>query len=231
MFGTYGPFWLIFVGLVLLSIGAGTSMANATKAGGWVVLAFAVLAWYHAANDVIAATFGRKLLPMGPRRSGRQITGGRLVGELEQDRGPVVAMARSPQITQVRRRAYGASAVQATQVPGYRRAQVELVQQAERDEPGSEIGFQGPALLPGRRLVGEKNEVHGVQVRPRSASLEDERDPARLHGQPGFLQRLSPGASGHALAWTRRASGKDPVVVAVTDPPDQENIRAAEDDG
>jgi uncharacterized protein len=58
--------WLIFVGLVLLSIGAGASMGNVTKAGGWVVLAFAVLAWYHAAGDVIAATFGRKILPVGP---------------------------------------------------------------------------------------------------------------------------------------------------------------------
>jgi uncharacterized protein len=58
--------WLIFVGLVLLSIGAGASMSNVTKAGGWVVLAFAVLAWYHAAGDVIAATFGRKILPVGP---------------------------------------------------------------------------------------------------------------------------------------------------------------------
>lgn len=58
--------WLIFVGLVLLSIGAGASMSSVTKAGGWVVLAFAVLAWYHAAGDVIAATFGRKILPVGP---------------------------------------------------------------------------------------------------------------------------------------------------------------------
>ncbi len=57
--------WLIFVGLVLLSIGAGTSIGNVTKAGGWVVLVFAVLAWYHAAGDVIAATFGRKVLPVG----------------------------------------------------------------------------------------------------------------------------------------------------------------------
>jgi succinate-acetate transporter protein len=58
--------WLIVVGLVLLSIGAGARMGNVTKAGGWVVLAFAVLAWYHAAGDVIAATFGRKILPVGP---------------------------------------------------------------------------------------------------------------------------------------------------------------------
>jgi hypothetical protein len=58
--------WLIFVGLVLLSIGAGATMSGVTKAGGWVVLVFAVLAWYHAAGDVIAATFGRKILPVGP---------------------------------------------------------------------------------------------------------------------------------------------------------------------
>jgi len=58
--------WLIFVGLVLLSIGSGASLPDITKAGGWVVLVFAVLAWYHAAGDVIAATFGRKILPVGP---------------------------------------------------------------------------------------------------------------------------------------------------------------------
>jgi hypothetical protein len=58
--------WLIFVGLVLLSIGAGASIANVTKAGGWVVLVFAVLAWYHAAGEIIEFTFGRKVLPFGP---------------------------------------------------------------------------------------------------------------------------------------------------------------------
>ena len=58
--------WLIFVGLVLLAIGAGASNGNVTKAGGWVVLVFAVLAWYHAAGDIIESTFGRKILPFGP---------------------------------------------------------------------------------------------------------------------------------------------------------------------
>ncbi|HUB21581.1 MAG TPA: acetate uptake transporter [Streptosporangiaceae bacterium] len=58
--------WLIFVGLVLLSIGAGASSSGITKAGGWVVLVFAVLAWYHAAGDIIESTFGRKVLPFGP---------------------------------------------------------------------------------------------------------------------------------------------------------------------
>lgn len=58
--------WLIFVGLVLLSIGAGASIGSVTKAAGWVVLAFALLARYHAAGDVIAAIFGRTILPVGP---------------------------------------------------------------------------------------------------------------------------------------------------------------------
>ncbi len=42
-------FALIFIGLVLLAIGAGAANVNITKAGGWVTLIFAVLAWYHAA--------------------------------------------------------------------------------------------------------------------------------------------------------------------------------------
>lgn len=37
-----------------------------TEAGGWIVVLFAVLAWYHAAGDVIESTFGRKVLPFGP---------------------------------------------------------------------------------------------------------------------------------------------------------------------
>lgn len=58
-------FALIFIGLVLLAIGSGTARTTYTEAGGWVTLAFAVLAWYHAAGDVIAHTFGRTVLPMG----------------------------------------------------------------------------------------------------------------------------------------------------------------------
>lgn len=58
--------WLIFVGLVVLSVGAGANNLTVTKAGGWIVLVFAVLAWYHAAGDIIESTFGRKVLPFGP---------------------------------------------------------------------------------------------------------------------------------------------------------------------
>jgi len=59
-------FTLILAGLILLSVGAGMPNSSVTKAGGWVTLAFAVLAWYHAAGDVIGYTFGRPVLPMGP---------------------------------------------------------------------------------------------------------------------------------------------------------------------
>ena len=58
--------WLIFVGLVVLSIGAGANSVDITEGGGWIVLVFAVLAWYHAAGDIIESTFGRKILPFGP---------------------------------------------------------------------------------------------------------------------------------------------------------------------
>ena len=58
-------FALIFIGLILLAVGAGKASTSLTEAGGWVTLAFAVLAWYHAAGDVIAHTFGRTVLPMG----------------------------------------------------------------------------------------------------------------------------------------------------------------------
>jgi succinate-acetate transporter protein len=50
---------------ILFSSGAGAGQSDITKACGWVVLAFAVLAWYHAAGDAIAATFGRNIRPVG----------------------------------------------------------------------------------------------------------------------------------------------------------------------
>ena len=58
--------WLIFVGLVVLSVGAGANNIDVTEGGGVIVLVFAVLAWYHAAGDIIESTFGRKVLPFGP---------------------------------------------------------------------------------------------------------------------------------------------------------------------
>lgn len=61
-------FFLIMVGLALLSLGYATGDAWAIKAGGWVTLGFSVLAWYHAAGDLIASTFGRPVLPFGDLR-------------------------------------------------------------------------------------------------------------------------------------------------------------------
>ena len=58
--------WLIFVGLVVLSVGSGANNVDVTEAGGVIVLIFAILAWYHAAGDIIESTFGRKVLPFGP---------------------------------------------------------------------------------------------------------------------------------------------------------------------
>jgi uncharacterized protein len=58
--------WLIFIGLVVLSVGFGAHNADIIEAGGWIVLLFAVIAWYHAAGDIIESTFGRKVLPFGP---------------------------------------------------------------------------------------------------------------------------------------------------------------------
>lgn len=59
-------FALIFIGLVLLAIGAGGGYTALTRAGGWVTLAFAVLAWYHAAAGMINTNFGRIVAPVGP---------------------------------------------------------------------------------------------------------------------------------------------------------------------
>lgn len=58
-------FALIFAGLVCLAIGEQAASPTWTKAGGWITLAFAVLAWYHAAADIINFTFGHRLVPLG----------------------------------------------------------------------------------------------------------------------------------------------------------------------
>jgi uncharacterized protein len=58
-------FALIFIGLVLLAIGAQSGSLGWTKLGGWVTIIFAVLAWYHAAADIINFTFGRQILSVG----------------------------------------------------------------------------------------------------------------------------------------------------------------------
>jgi len=58
-------FALIFIGLVLLAIGWQSGSVGWIKVGGWVTIIFAVLAWYHAAADIINFTFGRPVLRVG----------------------------------------------------------------------------------------------------------------------------------------------------------------------
>jgi succinate-acetate transporter protein len=58
-------FILIDVALILLAIGAGTSTSSITHIGGYVTIAFAVIAWYHALSGLVAGTFGRSFLPVG----------------------------------------------------------------------------------------------------------------------------------------------------------------------
>jgi hypothetical protein len=58
-------FVLIDVALGLLAYGAGMANSTATHAGGYVTLAFAVIAWYHALAGLVAGTYGKPLLPVG----------------------------------------------------------------------------------------------------------------------------------------------------------------------
>lgn len=56
---------LIWIGLGLLAWGFADANTTLIKTGGWVTVAFAILAWYHAAADMINFTFKRSLLPLG----------------------------------------------------------------------------------------------------------------------------------------------------------------------
>lgn len=58
-------FILIDVALILLAYGAGKGNMNVTHVGGYVTIAFAVIAWYHALGGLVAGTFGKSFLPVG----------------------------------------------------------------------------------------------------------------------------------------------------------------------
>ena len=69
-------FTLIDVALVLLAIGAGLATSTLTHIGGYVTIAFAVLAWYHALGGLVQGTFGRDLVPFWHPETGlRRDTG------------------------------------------------------------------------------------------------------------------------------------------------------------
>jgi uncharacterized protein len=59
-------FVLLTITFVLLTIGAFESMANVTKAGGWVGVATAAAAWYASFAGVVNETFKKTLIPTVP---------------------------------------------------------------------------------------------------------------------------------------------------------------------
>jgi len=67
---TSGAVLTVLVALALtflfLTIGAFGSSDTATKVGGWLGLVTAVVAWYASFAGVVAATFGRSVLPTFP---------------------------------------------------------------------------------------------------------------------------------------------------------------------
>lgn len=58
-------FALVFIVLVLLSVGAATGNQSLDVVAGWLTMIFAVLGWYHAAAAIINSTWGREVLSVG----------------------------------------------------------------------------------------------------------------------------------------------------------------------
>ena len=66
--GLIAVFGVLLVTFVLLTIGNfGAGNTSMVKAGGWAGLITAVLAWYCSAAGVINETYGKTVLPLGPR--------------------------------------------------------------------------------------------------------------------------------------------------------------------
>jgi succinate-acetate transporter protein len=60
-----GVFFLLTITFLLLGIGDAGGNENITKAGGWLGLATALVAWYASFAVVTNSTFGRTVLPVG----------------------------------------------------------------------------------------------------------------------------------------------------------------------
>ena len=60
-------FVLLTITFLLLAWGEFATSTGITKTGGYVGLLTAVAAWYGAFAGVTAFTFGRQVLPVGPR--------------------------------------------------------------------------------------------------------------------------------------------------------------------
>jgi succinate-acetate transporter protein len=67
----HGPWAVTAFATTSFTLGLGFSggHTNLIKAGGWVTVAFAILAWCHAAADMVNFTFKRPMPPAAPRRS------------------------------------------------------------------------------------------------------------------------------------------------------------------
>ena len=64
----FSVFVVLLVTFVFLTIGNwGAGHANMVKIGGWLGIATAILAWYTSAAGVINDTYGKVVLPVGPR--------------------------------------------------------------------------------------------------------------------------------------------------------------------
>lgn len=59
-------FALVFIVLVLLACGTATGNASLNILAGWLTIIFAILGWYHGAAGIIASTWGKDVLPLGP---------------------------------------------------------------------------------------------------------------------------------------------------------------------
>lgn len=139
--------WLIFVGLVLLSIGFGTSSGNVVnrrrlgrsrlRRPGLVSRRRRCHRCHLRPQDPSLRAPAGQVIPDGSGQSAR-----RLVGELQQHRQCVIGPTWTPQVAEVRGGLPDPPGVEATQVPGHRRPQIELVQQAERDKPRTQIWFR-----------------------------------------------------------------------------------------
>jgi succinate-acetate transporter protein len=56
---------LILITLVLMALSAGLGNPGLNVVAGWLTMIFAVGAWYHAAAQLLAATWGKEVLPVG----------------------------------------------------------------------------------------------------------------------------------------------------------------------
>jgi len=60
-------FSAVLIAFILLTLGALLEQTGLTKVGGYIGLVAAVAAWYTSAAGILSTTFGRVVIPTGPR--------------------------------------------------------------------------------------------------------------------------------------------------------------------